>query len=76
MANMQVAIRFRWESGQDFAPCGFEVGLQLGRSVGYAHLTPACLGAESHHLVHLRVHTHTYLQTHTLLLALNSICVA
>lgn len=56
MADVQVAIRFRGESGHDLATSGFQVCLQLSCCVGNAHLTTAGLRAESHHLVDLRPH--------------------
>ncbi len=56
MADVQVAIRFRGESGHDLAPSGFEVCLQLSCCVGDAHLATAGLRAEGHHLVNLRAH--------------------
>ncbi len=57
MADVQVAIRFRGESGHDLATSGFQVCLQLSCCVGNAHLTTSGLRAESHHLVDLRTHT-------------------
>ena len=54
MANVQVAIRFRGESGHDFATSGFQVRLQLSCCIGNAHLTTSSLRAEGHHLVDLR----------------------
>ena len=56
MADVQIAIRFRGESGHDLATSGFQVCLQLSCCVGNAHLTTAGLRAESHHLVDLRPH--------------------
>ena len=61
MANVQVAVRFRRKSGHDFAASGFEVRLQLGSSIGNAHLTTSCLSAEGHHLVYLHTSWPTYL---------------
>ena len=55
MANVQVAIGFWWESGDNLAPRSLEVGLQLGSSVGNAHLPTPCLLAECHHLVYLPI---------------------
>ncbi len=57
MADVQVAIRFRGESGHDLAASGFQVCLQLSCCVGNAHLTTSGFRAEGHHLVHLRPHT-------------------
>ena len=58
MADVQVAIRFRGESGHDLATSGFQVCLQLSCCVGNAHLAASGLRAESHHLVDLRTHIH------------------
>lgn len=57
MADVQVAIRFRRESGHDLAASGFQVCLQLSCCVGNAHLTTSGFSAEGHHFVDLRAHT-------------------
>ena len=54
MTNMKIAVRFRREPGHHLPASCLEVRLQLGRSVGNAHLTPARLRAECHHLVNLQ----------------------
>ena len=66
MANMKVPVRFRREPGHHLPASCLEVGLQLGGSVGDAHLTPARLRAECHHLVDLKCeHTlHAPMQTY------------
>lgn len=56
MTNVQIAIGFRREAGDDFAPSGPQVLLQLLCCVGNAHLSPSCLGTEAHNLVNLHCH--------------------
>ena len=56
MADVQVAIRFRGESGHDLATSSFQVCLQLSCCVGNAHLTTSGFRAEGHHLVYLHTH--------------------
>lgn len=53
VANVKVAVRFRWEPGHHLPASCLEVGLQLSGGVGDAHLTPSSLRAECHYLVHL-----------------------
>ena len=56
MADVQVTIRFRGESGHDLATSGFQVCLQLSCRVGNAYLAASGFGAEGHHLVNLHPH--------------------
>ena len=53
MANVEVAVRFRREAGDDFAASGLEVGLQLLGCVSDAHFASPRLRTEAHHFVHL-----------------------